>query len=803
MVIRQRPAARVAAPGTPRLLDERLLGVAAMAVVTMDDSGRVVHWNPVAADLFGFGAAPGAVAGRPLRTLLRLPQEHRSAFEFGGPRVRHVWTGVCLVPRVDDGRLCEVAWWVYPLTGHDVVRGVAVAIDAHRLREEGPGLAIGDMLVVAPPEKPLTSASGTRILRVEPSLLRAPSIDAALLGRRLVEMLPPEADAERIVPQVIDRGYPAVNVSLTVRLPFATTRETPPRVKRVRAEARLPDEPPPVDPLGQAAAQERLDFLNDVGMRIVATLDPTETAAVLCDGLVPRFADFADVQLLESIVSEQELPPVRPGESPGTVRVAVRYDEEQGHWDHLVPVGKTLRLPAGGAFTSELTAGRSVNVPRVGERRGRQICAAFGDGDLKPLVGGRALLVTPLIARGSVLGNIVLLRRRDRPPFGEPDVTMIEELGRRAAVCIDNGRLYRREARVAAELQHSMLPDAPPDVAGAQICYRYVPANEAVRVGGDWFDAIPLPGSRLALVVGDVMGHGLTSAAIMGQLRTAVRTLAAQDPPPDHLLRQLDDLARRLGDDCLATCLYAVYDPVARRCEVASAGHLPPVLVAPEGEALLLAVPPGAPIGVGGVAFETVAFDVEDGSQFVVCTDGLIERPGQPIDVGLTALREMLTGPQRPLENVCDLLIERLRTPGRHDDDIALLAVRCTGIPKEDVFSWTLEADPALVRHTRRLARQALGTWGLDSLVPTVELLVSELVTNAVLHGAGDIGLRIIRANALLCEVRDDGHDLPHLRRAEVTDENGRGLQLVSALAERWGTQRTPTGKVVWFEHPL
>jgi PAS domain S-box-containing protein len=804
VVTRVHPGARSAAAGSPRLLDEQLLGVAPMAVIILNDLGRISHWNRVAADIFG--VTHDEAVGRPLRTLLRLPQEHREAFEPGGRSIRHVWAGVCLVPRVDDGQLREVAWWVYPLTGPDRARVLAIAADAHRLRDEGPGLALGDALVAAPSQTPLTGASGVRVLRVEPTLLPASGADTAMLSRRLTEMLQlmqPDAAAP-IVGQVLARGYPAVNVSVTARLPFAAYWGAPPHPgKRIRAADVPSPEPRPAGSLEQAAAKERLDFLNDAGARIVDTLDPVQTAAALCDALVPRFADFADVQLLESVVSDQELPPLTPDESPSAVRVAVSHDDEHDRWDDVMPLGETLRLPSATPYTQSLTTGRSVNIPRVSERLGRRISARFGDRDLRPLLQGRALLVAPLIARGTVLGYIALLRRPDRPPFDEPDVTMVEELCRRAAVCVDNGRLYLREARAAAELQQTMLPDAPPVVAGAQICYRYVPANEAVRVGGDWFDAIPLPGGRLALVVGDVMGHGLTSAAIMGQLRTAVRTLAAQDLPPGQLLRQLDDLAGRLGDEYLATCIYAVYDPVARRCEVANAGHLPPVLVSPFGDSELLEVPSGAPIGVGGVAFETVEFHVEDESQFVLCTDGLVERRGQAIDVGLAAMREYLAGPPQPLESVCDTLIEGFGATGRRDDDIALLAVRFEGIPKDDVCSWTFDSAPAMVRQTRELARDTLGTWGLSELTDTVELLVSELVTNAVRHGAGDIGLRLIRANSLLCEVRDDGHELPSLRRAEVTDENGRGLQLVTALAERWGTQRTPTGKVVWFEQSI
>jgi PAS domain S-box-containing protein len=804
VVKRQHAAARGTAAGSPRLLHEHLLGLAPMAVLLMNDHGHVTHWNHAATEIFGL--AHEDAVGRPLRTLLRLPQEHRNAFESGGSRIRHAWTGAFLVPRLDDGPLREVAWWVYPLNGPDRARVLAIAADAQRLRDGGPGLVLGDVLVKAPSQTPLTSESGVRVLRVEPTLLPTSGTDPDMLGRRMTEMLPAMSPgaAEAIVRQVLMRGYPAVNVSVTARLPFAAYfGAPPPPEQRLRDVEEPRPDPVPVRSMERSTAQDRLDFLNDAGSRIVDTLDPVQTAAALCTSLVPRFADFADVQLLESIVSDQELPPLTPEDSPTTIRVALSHDDAYGRWDDLVPRGEKLRLPAGTPFTQSLMTGRSVSIPKITERFARRMSTRFADRDLRPLLQGRALLVSPLIARGTALGNLSLLRRADRPAFDELDVTMIEELCRRAAVCVDNGRLYRRESRAARELQKTMLPDAPPVVAGAQICYRYVPANEAVRVGGDWFDAIPLPGGRLALVVGDVMGHGLTSAAIMGQFRTAVRTLAAQDLPPGQLLRQLDDLARRLGDDYIATCIYVVYDPVARRCEVANAGHLPPVLVSPYGDSELLEVPSGAPIGVGGVAFETAEFEVEDGSQFVLCTDGLVERRGQAIDVGLAALREYLSGPPQPLESVCETLIDGFGANGRRDDDIALLVVRFKGIPKDDVFSWTLEALPARVRDARELARETLATWGLSELSETVELLVSELVTNAVCHGAGDIGLRLIRTASLLCEVRDDGYELPTLRRADVDAENGRGLQLVSALAERWGTQRTPTGKVVWFEHAL
>jgi serine phosphatase RsbU (regulator of sigma subunit)/anti-sigma regulatory factor (Ser/Thr protein kinase) len=795
-------------------LDEQLLGVTRLAVVVADDHGRVTHWSRGAVELFGVDT-PKAV-GRPLRSLLRLPQEHREVFEPSRGRIVHPWTGICLVPRVDDGELQEIVWWAYPLRGPGPTAMVAIAADARRLRDEGPGLALGDQLLVPPSNVPLTGAGGLRVLRIEPAFLSVSEVDGRDLRRRLTEMMPlmgPD-NSEEIVGQILSSGYPAVNVSVTVRLPFAAYWGTVPGVARLPARtvaeievttvpASRPQSADDGGALEATAFRERLTLLSETGARIAETLDPVQTATELCEMLMPRFADFAGVHLIERIVTDQELPIGEPDEYTKAFRAAVSHNDEQGRWDDVVPVGETLRLPAKTPFMKSMKTGRSMNIGRVTAEMGAQISAAFGDRDLRPLIQGRALMVAPLIARGAVFGNIILMRKPDRPPFDELDIATAEELCRRAAVCIDNGRLYLREARAAAKLQRSMLPDAPPVVAGAQICYRYIPADEAEHVGGDWFDAIQLSGSRVAFVVGDVMGHGLSSAAIMGQLRTAIRTLAVQDLPPAQLLRQLDDLAQRLGADYLATCLYVVYDPVARHCEVACAGHLPPVLISPTGAGALLDLPAGAPIGVGGVAFETVGFDAEDGSRLVLFTDGLVERRGRDLDAGLVALRDHLTGPLRPLEAVCEDLIEEVKTADpddRPDDDVAVLAVRFEGIPKQDVAAWSLEAEPSMVRRAREVSRAALESWGLSELADTVELMISELVTNALMHGDGQIGLRLIRADALLCEVQDDGNELPYLCHAESTDENGRGLQLVTHLADRWGAHRTATGKVVWFE---
>ncbi|GGV26792.1 hypothetical protein GCM10010182_57010 [Actinomadura cremea] len=779
---------------TPRFLHQQLLGVARIAAFTLDRDGRIVHWNAAATDLFGV-PPDDATGGRPA-ALLRLPGEHRAAFQPGA--FAHVWCGACTVPRADHGELVEAAWWVYPIEDAPGIAVLALAADLRHLREEGPGLSMGGVLV-AGPDGTARRDSGARLLRVEPTLA-APGDRAAPVARALAGLLPAADPAAAIITRrIFDRGCPAVTLSISIRLPIVPYRGGPPGEPRVRplaVEAGAPGAAVPPDTMRQ-----HLAFLGEAGDQIGSSLDHLQAARTLAATLVPTLADFAAVELLDG-VADSASPATAIDETVRVRRVGVVHNDEPGRWDHLIPDDEVLRLPAGTSCLQAMRTGRNVHVPHIDEATAARLAAPFTDRDLRPLFTGRALLIVPLIARGRALGNLKLLRKADRPGFDDLDLALLGELARRAALCIDNGRLYRREVQVAQELQRSMLPDDPPDVAGARVRYRYLPAGEAAQVGGDWFDAIPLPGCRLGIVVGDVMGHGLTSAAIMGQLRTAVRTLAGEDTRPGRLLRQLDGLARRLGDGYLATCLYAIYDPVARTCTLANAGHVPPVLVAPDGASRVLELPEGVPIGVGGAPFEAVQIPVEDGSRLVLCTDGLLERRDRDLDQGLKELRAHLAAAPPALDAACDAVLAGL-AGDNPTDDIALVAVGFDGVPAADVAAWDLEPEPSMVRWARAQVAERLTTWELDALTPTIQLLASELATNALLHGAGAVRLRLVRGRALVCEVYDDGADLPHLRTAAATDESGRGLQLVSHLAARWGTHRTAAGKVVWFEHDL
>ncbi|MFD5467683.1 SpoIIE family protein phosphatase [Kitasatospora sp. NPDC127059] len=554
--------------------------------------------------------------------------------------------------------------------------------------------------------------------------------------------------------------------------------------------------------LTNGQAGEQLALLNEVGGKVGTTLDLGFTAHELCQVLVPRVADFACVDLVDGLISDSELPVSRPDDDTLLRRVALVFNQTGGAWDHVLSEGSLVSMPRRTPPGLALQLNQPVLVPVVSADVAVDYAIALGGARLAPVVSGRSMLVVPLSARGTVLGILKLLRLPDRAPFDESDAATLKELAVRAALSLDNARLHRAEARVATTLQRSMIPTRPPQIPGVQIAHRYLPGDPKAEVGGDWFDAIQLPGSRVALVVGDVMGHGIHSAAAMGRFRTAMQTLAALDLPPGQLLRHLDNLAQKLGDDHLATCLYAVYDPINRTCELASAGHVPPVLVHPDGTGELLEIPAGAPIGVGGVPFVAKTIDVSDGSMLVLCTDGLVEVRGGDIGAGLAALCGNLIDPQQSPEQACDEVLRRLHSDDRKDD-VALLVARFDGVAPSEVATWDLTVDQREVRRARSLVREQLASWHLEALSDTTELLVSELVTNAVRVARDRVQLQLIRVDKLLVEVSDDNHNLPSLEPAEQLGETGRGLTLVTKLAEHWGTARKAVGKVVWFELPL
>ncbi|MGW3411431.1 SpoIIE family protein phosphatase [Streptomyces sp. NPDC000888] len=788
-----------------------------LAVVVVDRGGLVSHWSTGARRLFG--ASKEDAVGRSAVDLLpvsgALPEDDETApygayaaYDGLGPDLESSLDGRLSYPAAGRARLTvtgrdrvDVLWWAYPLVGPGQERLLVLAADAGAMRHEDQDL------------------DGAAVERMAPGFaLHTDFPGAEELARGLPEILPSMSVGEgaRIVAQILELGYPVLEFSQNDRVPvtpdWGVPRRTERKARRERAaRAAVTGEPLPSDvqdegeDLEYVAVRERLEFLNEVSGRIGTSLDLSQTILEVSRAVVPRFTDVAGTYLREQVVAGEGFPEGVPDTTTMWHRVAVEHTDEPGRWDDVVPVGEAMPFPAHTPFFQCMTTGEPVLVPRISEQMGHMIAAQFEKRDIRPLITHRSMLVVPLKARNVVLGFMILLRHPERVEFNDMDRVTGAELAARAGLVLDNARMYTYQESVAETLQDSMLPHIAPRMAGCDIATRYLPGTLLGRVGGDWFDSVKLPGSRTALVVGDVMGHGLNSAAMMGQLRTAVQTMAALDLPPAQLLRNLDDLAQRLGDNYLATCLYAVYDPIAGELHIANAGHIPPVIVrAANGHSDLLDLPTGAPIGVGGVPFEAVRVRVEPGDRLVMCTDGLVEVRGEDIGVGLATLCESAAHPAASMDDACDTIIRALNTRGGRKDDVALLMARLNGIEPEDVAEWRLALDPIEAGRARAVVREQLHEWGLTALADPAALMAGELVTNAVRHARSrHIGLRLVRGETLLCEVDDDDHTLPTLLSAGPEDEFGRGLRVVSRLAREWGTSRTSAGKTVWFELTL
>ncbi|MGW2227663.1 SpoIIE family protein phosphatase [Streptomyces formicae] len=819
-------------PGSGPVAQRAMAGRIPLAVVVVDGSGLVSHWSTGARRLFGY--AKEAAVGRPVGDLLpvhgAIPDAAAPYGEYDGlgpdletsldGRISYPAAGRARLNEPDGGsaRRLDVLWWAYPLVGPGPERLLVLAADAaaltdaHRPEDQGEQGAREDGTQ--------GSASFRQWGSIAPGFaLHTDFPGADRLADRLPEILPSMSvgESSRIVAQVLELGYPVLEFSQHDRVPvtpdWGVARRAERKERRQRAEwaaahglpaaeATADDEG---DDIEYTAVRERLEFLNEVSGRIGSSLDLSQTIVEVSKAVVPRFTDVAGTYLREQVVAGEGFPDGVPDETTMWHRVALEHTDEPGRWDDVVPVGESMPFPAHTPFFQCMTSGDPVLVPRITEEMGNAIASQFEKRDIRPLINHRSMLVVPLKARNVVLGFMILLRHRERPVFNDMDRVTGAELAARAGLVLDNARMYTYQESVADTLQDSMLPHIQPRMPGGDIATRYLPGTLLGRVGGDWFDSVKLPGSRTALVVGDVMGHGLNSAAMMGQLRTAVQTMAALDLPPEQLLRNLDDLAQRLGEHYLATCLYAVYDPIASELILANAGHIPPVLVrAADGRSELLDLPTGAPIGVGGVPFESVRVRVEPGDRLLMCTDGLVEVRGEDIGVGLATLTESAAHPAASMDDACDTIIRALNTRGGRKDDVALLMARLNGIAAEDVAHWRLETGPGEVRRARELVGAQLRDWSLGALAETAELLVSELVTNVVRHSRSErLELRLVRSAVLMCEVEDDDHALPTLMSAGGGDEFGRGLRVVSALAKEWGTSRTNAGKTVWFELPL
>ncbi|MFI6770451.1 SpoIIE family protein phosphatase [Streptomyces sp. NPDC050355] len=546
-------------------------------------------------------------------------------------------------------------------------------------------------------------------------------------------------------------------------------------------------------------ARERLRLLYDAGVRIGSTLNVERTAEELAQVAVPRFADIVTVELLD---------PVLKGEEPTVAGTQLRRTAIAGLApDHpLHPVGELMGFVPGTVVAAGVGEGRSVVEPDLAGSTGWR----SQDPERARRIldhGVHSLAVVPLRARGAVLGLVNFWRSGGSPPFDDEDLSFAEELAGRAAVGIDNARRYTRERTMAMTLQRSLMPRGLPDQDALEVAHRYLPAQAGV--GGDWFDVIPLPGARVALVIGDVVGHGLHAAATMGRLRIAVHNFSALDLSPGELLGHLDELVTHIDiqdEDTEdgpaitgATCLYVVYDSVSGRATAATAGHLPPAVAHPDGRVEFLHSPVSPPLGLGtGLPFETAELSLPEGSRLVLYTDGLVESRSRDLDAGLEALCAALAGPDRTPEDTCATVMRSL-LPAGSTDDVALLVARTRRLDPAHVAEWDVPRDPAAVGPVRNDCVRQLTDWGLQHIAFGTELILSELVTNAIRYGAEPLHVRLLyTTRTLICEVSDGSSTSPHIRQAKDTDEDGRGLFLVAQFAEQWGTRYSPRGKTIW-----
>ncbi|MFE7112029.1 SpoIIE family protein phosphatase [Streptomyces sp. NPDC057575] len=600
------------------------------------------------------------------------------------------------------------------------------------------------------------------------------------------------------------------------------------------------------------AAGERLRLLRDAGARVGTTLDVRRTAQEMTDVAVPRFADLVTLELAVPVLQGDEPTALEGPLRRVAVSVAPPYggrrtsagastDEHPASEQHATG-GHGGGAPASDApltggsprqaapssptcFPADELVTYAPPTPQAQALQAREAvltpvladtCAhSEHSGQQAKHIhepGPRSLITVPVRARGVVLGVANFWRYQESHPFDEDDLSLAEELTGRTGVCIDNARRFTHAHATAVTLQRSLLPEALPDQDAVDAAYRYLPAQaEEAEVGGDWFDVIALPCARVALVVGDVVGHGLHAAATMGRLRTAVHNFSALDLPPDELLSTLDELVttidESLGADAAeisgATCLYAIYDPTTGCCTIATKGHLGPALVQPDGTVSFPSIPVSPPLGLGGEPYETARLNLLEGSRLVLFTDGLVAGRHRDIDTGLGQLRTALARlPGRPPDETCQGVLDAVLPP-QPSDDVALLVARTRRLDAQRIAQWAVDRDPAEVARIRTEVTGRLTAWGLTELSFATELILSELVTNAIRYGTGPITIRLLHARSLICEVADGSSTAPHLRRAATTDEGGRGLYLVSQFAERWGTRYTKRGKIIWTEQSL
>ncbi|MEV6398292.1 SpoIIE family protein phosphatase [Streptomyces sp. NPDC051907] len=796
------------------------LDVTRAATVVLDAQDRIIGVSRSAETLLGY--PQDELVGKPLEDFLPV-REGAAAAEHSAPTAAEeaapaapaapasgaVWDGgptpsgrEIRLARRRDGHELPVATVICELPGDGGAARVLVATELEGLRLWESRLALMQGLATQSPVGLAIYGNDLRLTWCNSAYereigrpfddfrgMRADELYSS--GRFITEGFPDTLDA--VLHHVLDTGQPIVDLHFRGQPPsepgsehlwscsYYRLQDADGQVLGVCEDA--------FDITDRYEAQRRLALLVEAGRRIGAVLDVTVTAEEVATVAVGDFADTVTVDLAQEVLEGETL---GAGGLAAATLLRIASRSAGAHGPGGPPQSRQpfpVDYPPGSPQRRSLSSGG--------------------------LVRAEDTLVVPLRAGGGALG-LITFRRAPSATFDGGEVALADELANRTAVCIDNARRFARERTASLALQRQLLPQHLPQQSAVDVAYRFLPTDDETGVGGDWFDVVPLSGTRVGLVVGDVVGHGLQAAATMGRLRTTVRALAQLDLSPDELLARLDRLVGQAAeeqwdavgasaappeDDATgATCLYAVYDPVSRRCTMARAGHLPPAIVYPGGRLAFPNLPAGPPLGLGGLPFESLEIELPVGTSMALFTDGLVEARDRDIDLGMEILGRVLSEGGDCLEETCDRALAELLPDGTTADDTALLLVRTRQLGSAQVADWELPAEPVAVGRARELATGQLEKWGLAELAFATELVVSELVTNAVRHAGGPLHLRLIRDRTLVCEVADTGHTSPHLRHSAEDDEGGRGLFIVAQLVQRWGTRYTKSGKTIWTE---